>query len=266
MEDQFVGDLQKQLKKTTSEATETSPWGEVNPLVIIGLTEAILDLGLTEEQMYAVIRSYGRQLVGQVHPDRNPANFSADRQRQIIEAFVFLDDPGKFSLALADFKNIRAEERRESKILRGTVSALRRQISSFELQARTFLERRQRLEEDRAEYERLVREEPLVVPKLEEQIEKLKEKFDSKETNYVKRIRKLVAERDDLAQKVRNIKDILKARYKDQIGRMRLEIKQLKERNFSLLKDSLFLGKIQRLCLSRRRVEPKPKTLPDPVP
>ncbi len=137
--DDFTKGLRDQLEKTIGGGVKTAPWGEVNPLITIGLTEAILDLGLTEDQIYAVIRSYGRQLAAQVHPDRNAFNISAERQRQIIGAFVFLDDRQKFSLALADFRTIKADDRRESKILRMTVRALRDQITVLELQSHDFI-------------------------------------------------------------------------------------------------------------------------------
>lgn len=163
--DAFTQSLRAQLEKATGQAP---PWGDVNPLVVIGLTEAILDLGLTEDQIYSVIRSYRRQLAAQVHPDRNPANFSPKRQKQILGAFDLLDDRQNFSRALAHFKTLRSEDRRETKILGQALTALRQQLSGFESQFDALKTEKEQLSTERQEYERLKLEEPLVVPNLQE--------------------------------------------------------------------------------------------------
>ena len=144
---------------------------DTNPLVVIGLTESILGLGLTEDQIYNIVRSYGRQLAAQVHPDRKN-NLSFDRQKQIIEAFDLLDNKEIFSKALSEFRNIRAEDRRESTILRNTLNQKKIEIDRFN-EERLKLERSAKaLEEERAAYNKLKLEEPLVLPEMKTIIER----------------------------------------------------------------------------------------------
>ena len=81
----FASDMLKQVEKASG---KSAPWGDVNPLVVIGMTEAILDLDLNEEQLHGWIRGTAKSLISQVHPDKNPDNVSADRQRDIIQAFT----------------------------------------------------------------------------------------------------------------------------------------------------------------------------------
>jgi hypothetical protein len=149
-----------------------SHW-DVNPLVVIGLTEAILDLGLTQDQIYSVIRSFVRQLVAQVHPDRNPANVSPERQKDIFSAFQVLDDREKFNSALAEFRNLRAEDRREVKILGQTVRALRNQFVSIENRERALEEARKEFAQERQGFEQQKLTEPLQVPPLKAEVERL---------------------------------------------------------------------------------------------
>jgi hypothetical protein len=145
--------------------TKSAPWGEVNPLVIIGLTEAVLETGVTPDGIYRAIRAYSRQLAADVSPDRNP-NVSKERLSQIMAAFNYLDDRDNFDRALADFKNIRAEDRREVRILSKTVRVLRSQISDFESNLQTLGDARRELDSNRREFERQKNKEELLVPKL----------------------------------------------------------------------------------------------------
>jgi curved DNA-binding protein CbpA len=125
----FVTDLNKMLNDVTG---NKPAWGDVNPLVVIGLTQSVLELGLTEDQLRTAIHSYGRQLAAQVHPDRKSTNVSPERQKQILEAFDVLDNKETFSAALAEFKTIRAEDRRESRLLSNSLSLAKKRIVEFE--------------------------------------------------------------------------------------------------------------------------------------
>lgn len=165
--DQFIQSLKAQVEKAFG---QKPPWGDVNPLVVIGLTEAILDLGLTKDQIYAVIRSYGRQLAAQVHPDRKPENVSPERQRQILGAFEVLDNQEYFTNALAQFKNLRAEDRREVRILSQALQAERKRVEGFESQARAIALDRQALAEEHAKFNKLKEEEALVLPDVQSTI------------------------------------------------------------------------------------------------
>jgi hypothetical protein len=161
----FLSNLKQSVQK--SQSTVTTPWRDVNPLVVIGLTEAILGLDLTTDQIYSVIRSYGRQLVAQVHPDRLAENISGDRQAQIFEAFNVLDNQEHFNLALAEFKTLRAEDRRETKILSETVASLRQQVTGLEAEFNKFAKLKSDLAQERQRFEEQKEKEHLVLPDLE---------------------------------------------------------------------------------------------------
>ncbi|GEM_PF-3102218 len=170
--DAFTSQLRAQLEKISGEAP---PWGDVNPLVVIGLSEAILELNLTEDQLYRVIKDYGRRLAATVHPDSQQTNISGEKQIKILEAFDLLDDPTNFSKALAHFKTIRAEDRRESKILSQALSSLRKQLSGLESQAESLWLDKKKFAEERGEYDRLKKEDPVLAPGLEVKVANLHE-------------------------------------------------------------------------------------------
>jgi len=151
---------------------------ESNPLVIIGLTEAILDLGLTEEQLHFAVRSYCRQLAAQVHPDRSPDNISAKRQEQILGAFNVIDDIKKFSIALKEFKNLKAEDRSELRVLRDSLSSYKARLAGMESEFSAITERRNQLEKEIADFKKLKEAEPSQVPILESEVDYLSKRID----------------------------------------------------------------------------------------
>jgi hypothetical protein len=173
-----MGDFARDLRRSFE---AVSPWGDVNPLVTIGLTESILDLNLTEDQMYSAVRSYARQLSAQVHPDRQQTNISPERQMQIIEAFDFLQDQDNFLLALTDFKNLKAEDRRESRLLHQLVSNLRYQLSRFEGRENSITQAQEALDRERDHFQLDKLREPLKVPGLERNIRNLNEDLEKTE-------------------------------------------------------------------------------------
>ena len=179
--DDFTSALRAQVQGATG---KNNKWGDVNPLVVIGLTESILGLGLTEDQIHAVIRSYGRQLAAQIHPDRpdiQSKSMSEDRQREILDAFNTLDDSAVFQRALAEFRNLRAADRRETHILSQALHSLRAQVASSEAQSRTLRESREAFEAEKREFEKQKKEEPLLIPTLQEEIASLYRKDKDRE-------------------------------------------------------------------------------------
>lgn len=174
----FADSLRERLEKATGKGP---PWGDVNPLVMIGLTEAILDLGLTEEQMYPAVRGFLRQLAAQVHPDRNPVNVSSSRQQQILDALNYLDDRENFSRALDHFRTLKAEDRREVKILSQTVDSLRRQSKELDKKEVTLRAEKESFVAMRDAFRKQQSKEPLQVPKLEETIQSLARGLDRSE-------------------------------------------------------------------------------------
>lgn len=251
--DFFSQSLKAQLKETLG---QSKPWGDVNPLVVIGLTEAILDLNLTEDQMYAAIRSYVRQLAAQIHPDRRPGNVSAERQEQILGAFNWLDDQENFSLALADFKTLKAEDRREIRVVRGENVALRLRIDTYEAQFGQLTADRDALKREKSEYERKKIDEPLLVPRLEDAIKHYHERIGktdigdlvAKEVSYWRSRASMLEERVPSLEK-RNEETT------DQIIRLRGQIDPLKQKIKSqkhlLLEDQKRIRLLERQLMAR---------------
>ncbi|MHB1316648.1 MAG: hypothetical protein ACYCZW_02200 [Minisyncoccota bacterium] len=167
----FLSDLKTNLLKTKEGAQK--PWGGVNPLILIGLTDTILNLGLDEQQLYHVVKSYGRQLTAQVHPDRNITNVSEETRKQIFDVFNTLDNFDEFRLALNEFQSIRAEDRRENRVLLESVSSLRHQVSVLEESISQMRIARERLVAERQEFERVKQAESLELPGLKEYCRKI---------------------------------------------------------------------------------------------
>ena len=104
---------------------------EQNPLVTIGLTQAILSLRVTDEQLFKIVRGYLKQLAAAKHPDSGSeadgmrvqeSQETIDDRAKIMEAFEFLDDWKVFQKALDEFKILSSAERSE---LAGVRAALR---------------------------------------------------------------------------------------------------------------------------------------------
>lgn len=167
------------LKATIAKSQEgPKPWGDVNPLLLIGLSDTILNLGLDEQQLYSVVKSYGRQLTAQVHPDRQVTNVSEDIRRKIFEGFNAIDDFNHFQIALREFRSLRAEDRRENKILHEALSALRHRVSTFEAEYSKIKQKVLDLEEERQNFLRLKQEEGLKLPDLQRYCEIADKRID----------------------------------------------------------------------------------------
>ncbi len=171
----FLSDLKMSIAKSRE---GPKPWGDVNPLLLIGLSDTILNLGLDEQQLHAVVKSYGRQLTAQVHPDRQTVNISDEIRKRIFEGFNAIDDFGHFQLALKEFRSLRAEDRRENRILHEAISALQHRISSIEGDASKIKEAALKLESEKQEFLRLKREESLKLPDLQRYCEVANKRID----------------------------------------------------------------------------------------
>ncbi len=143
--DDFTRGLKKSVQVTLG---KDSDWG-VNPLVVIGLTEAMLDLELTEEQMFKAVRGYVRQLAGQIHPDQANSRISVERQRQIFEAFEVLDDRRRFSKALEEFRLLKSEDRKEIRILSQSLARAQQELASAQSRESTVSREQRKLERDK---------------------------------------------------------------------------------------------------------------------
>ena len=77
-----------------------------NPLTMIGLTPAILDLGLTDEELYAHCTRIARALFACVHPDRHHGT-QRPEALHFSEAFALLKDRQVFHAAITEFQGQR---------------------------------------------------------------------------------------------------------------------------------------------------------------
>lgn len=113
--------------------TGASSEQKANPLVEIGLSKAILNLPLTNEQLHAAVRNYSRRLAGvqneQLDQD-NPsyrvesAELKARRFR-IYEAHSRIDALSDFLDALREFTELHSEEKTQIAMLRAKINTLR---------------------------------------------------------------------------------------------------------------------------------------------
>jgi hypothetical protein len=77
-----------------------------NPLTMIGLTPAILDLGLTNDELYEHCTKIARALFACVHPDRHHGT-QRPEALHFSEAFDLLKDRHVFHAALTEFRGQR---------------------------------------------------------------------------------------------------------------------------------------------------------------
>jgi hypothetical protein len=131
---------------------------EDNPLEIIGLSPAILDLGLSNEMLYEHCRRIARDLFRRVHPDVHGGVVTPAMER-FSKAFSLLDDNRKaFEAALRRFREKRTYQQQHEKILRLRIRNLAEEVASLENQLRAkdkacAEEIKRRLWRQQAEYE-----------------------------------------------------------------------------------------------------------------
>src|SRR5919202_6503817 len=79
-----------------------------NPLTMIGLTPAILDLGLTQDELYEYCTRIARTLFACVHPDRHHGT-QRPAALHFSEAFDLLKDRQVFNAAITEFERQRRQ-------------------------------------------------------------------------------------------------------------------------------------------------------------
>ena len=147
--DAFASSLKTSLQKAMGVRSFT---GDVNPLAVIGLSESLLALNLTEDQMYIVVHRYARQVLQQIHPDTQggkQSKLTDENQRRIFEAFDTLDDRANFSRALAEFRTLRSDERTEANLLRRSLVVVKDRLAAFESRELALSQGSKTLERDR---------------------------------------------------------------------------------------------------------------------
>ena len=104
----FTQDLREKVAKSLL------PQQAKNPLRTIGLSPLILELGLSDDELYEYCRDMARDLVVHFHPDRiGTAPTAVEHQRRFAGAFEALKDRHVFDNALSEFKQQHSEEASE---------------------------------------------------------------------------------------------------------------------------------------------------------
>ncbi len=106
-----------------------------NPLLTLGIAAQVLELELPEDELYEyIMRDVARRLLMRLHSDqiKDPVRLNRFRvlQGRLSQAYEELKSREKFQQALSDFRNMKSEERSETRQLR---EALHRARQSLEL-------------------------------------------------------------------------------------------------------------------------------------
>lgn len=118
----LVETVLRELKKQISR----EEYHEENPLVVIGLSPEILNLGLSADELWRYCRSVSRNLVSCFHPDRKQDLGVEEYQRRYARAFELLKDKEVFKRALEEFELQTRAERSELNRLRKSFNDLAR--------------------------------------------------------------------------------------------------------------------------------------------
>ena len=123
-----------------------------NPLTMIGLTPAILGLGLTQDELYEYCTRTARTLFACVHPDRHHGT-QRPEALHFSEAFDLLKDRQVFNAAIKEFQGQRhhgsahtTRRSTEEETLRLRFQELQRRNAVLMGEARKLRERVQHLE------------------------------------------------------------------------------------------------------------------------
>ena len=123
-----------------------------NPLTMIGLTPAILGLGLTQDELYEYCTRIARTLFACVHPDRHHGT-QRPEALHFSEAFARLKDRQVFNAAIKEFQGQRRQgsapgtrRRHEEETLRLRFRELQRRNAVLMGEERKLRERVQHLE------------------------------------------------------------------------------------------------------------------------
>ena len=135
-----------------------------NPLTMIGLTFAILGLGLTHDELYEYCTRIARSLFACVHPDRHNGT-QRPEALHFSEAFDLLKDRQVFQAAIAEFQEQRrhgsahtTHRRQAEETLRLRFQELQRRNAVLTGEARKLRERVQHLEKVNAILRQAVRQ------------------------------------------------------------------------------------------------------------
>lgn len=102
-----MSEFARSMRKLVIRDLAPTPY-KANPLIILGLSPVILDLGLKDEEIYEILYRYSRSILAKFHEDvagKTPA--MVERQRQFAAIFDQMKDRRIFTLALQELKDAR---------------------------------------------------------------------------------------------------------------------------------------------------------------
>lgn len=131
MSDDFVNAMRQQVLESLSPGSSTRE----NPLRTIGLSEQILEIGLSDDELYDYCRYQARYLTAQFHRDR-PEMQSEEafaKQHRYEEAFNLIkSNRVVFDEALREFRMLKSAERSSVNFLRRTLASTKQRLSSYQ--------------------------------------------------------------------------------------------------------------------------------------
>jgi hypothetical protein len=177
-----MSELSRSLRR---ELTSEFPNG--NPLVIIGTSPQILDLGLTADELFEYItKDVARRLILRFHTDRQ--DFSerpevAVSRGHLAEAYRQLQDRETFDRALTQFRDLKAEERSEIRTLRIALENTKQKLFSYTSKEVEISEGAKRLDRDRRTLSQARVMQERIIPGLEGDITRLEKKVNNLESS-----------------------------------------------------------------------------------
>lgn len=126
-----MANLRDKIQKTL----EPKIWDE-NPLRVIGFSYQILNLGLSDDQLYEYCRKSSLYLVQMLHPDKVGDGYQAAHTK-FFSAFNLLDDREVFDKALKEFAGEKTDERQDVTLLRESVELLKKQKKDLDTELRS---------------------------------------------------------------------------------------------------------------------------------
>jgi hypothetical protein len=127
---------------------------EKNPLLIIGISQAILDLNISEDEIYDICQHHARYALSKVHPDSHEGK-ETQGMLELTEALTMLRDRQVFHRALGELREMHAftstnertlrfqldRSKEENNVLSGRVAEQKRRLtaeSRFHTWAQTY--------------------------------------------------------------------------------------------------------------------------------
>lgn len=125
-----MGVVARELRKAMQRVSGQS-WPQ-NPLITIGLTHDILNLGMSDEELFGTCQLFARKVLATFHPDvKGNEPQVVERQRRYAQAYELVSDHSRFLEALREFKEQRGDERAEFNRLQEISQEHARQITQL---------------------------------------------------------------------------------------------------------------------------------------